>query len=60
MKGVFIINVLYDLMGGMIAGLILGYQIDKWFVSSPWGLIICSSLGICGGLYNCIKNLFKS
>ena len=34
---------------------LLGYWIDRHFDSSPWGILICATIGITGGLYNLIR-----
>lgn len=40
-------------VGGCAA---IGYWIDRhWENEQPWGLVICSVVGIIGGLYNLIR-----
>jgi F0F1-type ATP synthase assembly protein I len=34
---------------------LLGYWIDRHFETSPWGLVICATLGIVGGTYNLVR-----
>ncbi|MBI1369695.1 MAG: hypothetical protein GC162_13700 [Planctomycetes bacterium] len=33
----------------------IGYGIDRYFGSDPWGVMIGACLGLVGGLYNLIK-----
>lgn len=44
-----------ELAGAVIGACLLGYWIDRQFDTSPWGLIICSLIGVVGGLYNLIR-----
>ncbi len=39
---------------------LLGYGIDQWLDSHPWGLTIGALLGIVGGLYNLVKEAIKA
>ena len=34
---------------------LLGYWIDRHFETGPWGLVVCSLIGVVGGLYNLIR-----
>jgi F0F1-type ATP synthase assembly protein I len=49
--------VAWDFLGSIIAGAILGYFADRHFDSAPWGLIACTLLGSCTGLYRMVKTL---
>lgn len=44
-----------DFISGPIVGAILGYAIDKFFNSSPWGLLIMLLLGFAAGILNIYK-----
>ncbi|UCD28740.1 MAG: AtpZ/AtpI family protein [Planctomycetota bacterium] len=44
-----------ELAATIVVACLLGYWIDRRFESGPWGLVICSVLGIVGGLYNMIR-----
>jgi F0F1-type ATP synthase assembly protein I len=47
---------LAGVIGVMVA---LGYAVDQWLGSGPWGIVVGGSLGIIGGLYNLIKQVMK-
>ncbi|MBI1371421.1 MAG: hypothetical protein GC159_01480 [Phycisphaera sp.] len=47
-------------LAGVIAVLTwIGYGVDRWLDSAPWGLIGGALIGIVGGLYNVIKDVLK-
>lgn len=33
----------------------VGYAIDRWYETSPWGVLIGTLLGLVGGMYNLIR-----
>ncbi len=39
---------------------LLGVWIDKRYGTGPWGVLIGSTVGIVGGLYNLIRASLKS
>ena len=41
-----------ELVGSMIAGGLIGYGLDKWLETGPWGFIICLLLGVFTGFWN--------
>ena len=45
----------FELVGAIAGGALLGWWIDKQPDSAPKALIICSMIGIVGGLYNLIR-----
>ena len=45
----------YTLVGGILVLGGIGYAVDKWRGTSPWGLIIGLALGIIVGFYDLIK-----
>jgi len=48
-------------VGASAAGMALvGYLIDRWLGSSPWGVLIGMMLGLIGGFYNFIKEVSKA
>lgn len=49
----------YTLVGGIIVLGGLGYVVDKWQGTSPWGLIIGLALGIIVGFYDLVKTAAK-
>jgi F0F1-type ATP synthase assembly protein I len=43
-------------LAGVIAGLaLLGYWIDRRFLTQPWGILGGVVLGLVGGLYNLVR-----
>ncbi len=54
-----------NLLGGIIAGLIVGYFVDwifeNWFglKTAPWGLILFFFIGIIAGFKNAYQDLKK-
>lgn len=44
-----------EFIAGIIAGGMLGYGIDRWFGTAPWGLIVCFMLGFGAGLTNVMR-----
>ncbi len=49
----------YTLVGGIILLGGIGYAIDKWRGSAPWGLIVGLALGIIVGFYELIKTVYQ-
>lgn len=45
----------FDLAAAVGVGVLLGLWIDRRFDTSPWGTIICASVGIVGGLLNFVR-----
>ena len=45
----------YTLVGGIIVLGGLGYMLDRWQGTGPWGLIIGLALGIIVGFYDLVK-----
>lgn len=44
-----------EFVAGVAAGGILGWLIDRFFGTSPWGLIVCLILGFCAGMLNLMR-----
>jgi ATP synthase protein I len=43
-------------LAGTTAGLALvGYWIDRYFGTAPWGILVGVIIGIVGGLYNLVR-----
>lgn len=38
-------------LGNIIAGLILGFVVDKYLGFAPWGMIFCIIMGFVAGIY---------
>ena len=49
--------VAWEFLGSIIAGAMLGYFVDRYLDSSPWGLIVCTLFGSCSGLYRMVVML---
>ena len=45
----------YTLVGGIILLGGIGYAVDRWWGSSPWGLVIGLALGIVVGFYEIVR-----
>jgi F0F1-type ATP synthase assembly protein I len=45
----------YTLVGGIILLGGIGYAVDRWWGSAPWGLVIGLALGIVVGFYEIIR-----
>ncbi len=48
-------RVLADLLGGILGGLVIGWVIDYFAGTSPWGLLIMLFLGIVVAFRNIIR-----
>lgn len=48
-------RVLALLLGALFGGGVLGWAIDHWFGTSPWGLLIVLTLAIVGAFMNILK-----
>jgi ATP synthase protein I len=44
-----------EFIAGIVAGGMLGYGIDRWFGTAPWGMIVCFMLGFGAGLTNVMR-----
>jgi ATP synthase protein I len=40
---------------GILAGAGLGWLVDRWFSTSPWGLIVLLLLGFVAGVFNVVR-----
>jgi ATP synthase protein I len=49
----------YTLVGGIIVLGGLGYAVDKWQGSGPWGLVIGLTLGIVVGFYELVRTAWR-
>jgi F0F1-type ATP synthase assembly protein I len=48
-------------LAAAVAGFALvGYWWDRHFGTAPWGLVVASSLGIVGGLYNVVRQTLSA
>ena len=44
-----------EFVGGVFAGGLLGWTIDHYAGSKPWGLIVCTLLGFAAGILNMMR-----
>ena len=49
----------YTLVGGILVLGGIGYAVDHWRGTSPWGLIIGLVLGIVVGFYDLVKTTWR-
>jgi F0F1-type ATP synthase assembly protein I len=45
----------YTLVGGILLLGGIGYAVDRWWGTAPWGLVIGLTLGIVVGFYEIIR-----
>jgi ATP synthase protein I len=45
-----------ELVAGVLVGAGLGWLIDRWFGTSPWGLMIFLLLGFAAGVLNVMRS----
>lgn len=44
-----------ELVAGVLVGAFLGWLLDRWLGSSPWGLIVFLLLGFAAGIVNVMR-----
>ncbi len=44
-----------ELVAGVLAGAFVGWLLDRWLGTSPWGLIVFLLLGFAAGVLNVIR-----
>jgi ATP synthase protein I len=44
-----------EFVAGVLAGGILGWLVDRWVGTAPWGLIVCLILGFAAGMLNLLR-----
>ncbi len=49
-------QVLGELLGGIIGGLGLGYLVDRFAHTLPWGMIVGTILGMVAAIYAVVKS----
>ncbi|WP_029551390.1 AtpZ/AtpI family protein [Thermocrinis jamiesonii] len=65
-KSFLALTIGFNIVGGVIAGLFVGYAFDKWLMEKlfkietfPFGLLFFFFIGIISGFRNAIKDLKK-
>ena len=48
-----------ELGGVVVVMAFLGHAFDRWQGTHPWGVLTGSTIGICGGLYNLVKQVIR-
>lgn len=49
-----------ELAGALAGFALVGYWIDRWYETEPWGLLIGVILGLVGGLYNLVRQSLQA
>jgi ATP synthase protein I len=49
-----------ELAGALAGFALIGYWIDRWYGTEPWGLLIGVILGLVGGLYNLVRQSLQA
>ena len=49
-----------ELAGALAGFALIGYWIDRWYGTDPWGLVIGVILGLVGGLYNLVRQSLQA
>ncbi|HEY2136989.1 MAG TPA: AtpZ/AtpI family protein [Xanthobacteraceae bacterium] len=44
-----------ELVAGVLVGAVIGYMLDRWLGSSPWGFIVFVLLGFAAGILNVMR-----
>ena len=50
-----VMRLLTDLGAGLVAGVLLGWGLDKWLHTNPWGIVLGSLLGLAAGVRNVLR-----
>jgi ATP synthase protein I len=45
-----------ELVGGVVVGFLLGWLLDRWLGTSPWGMIVLLLLGFAAGVLNVMRS----
>lgn len=44
-----------ELVAGVLVGAFLGWALDRWLGTSPWGMIVFLMLGFAAGVFNVMR-----
>lgn len=50
----------FELAASVLGFAAVGYAFDRYYESAPRGLLICTGLGLIGGMYNLIRTALKA
>ena len=50
----------FELAASVILLTLLGVWIDKRLETEPWGVAVCATIGVVGGMYNFIRSARKA
>lgn len=50
------IRLVTDLVAGVLVGGAIGWFVDGWLGTSPWGLIVLLLLGVAAGVFNALRS----
>ena len=45
-----------ELIAGVVVGALIGWAIDHWLPTSPWGLIVFVLVGFVAGVVNVVRS----
>lgn len=48
-----------ELAAAVAGASFLGYWIDRYYKTDPWGILSCFALGLAGGMYNFIRSSIR-
>jgi ATP synthase protein I len=49
-------RVLSELIAGVLIGMAIGWQLDRWLSTGPWLMIVFLFLGTAAGVFNVIRS----
>ncbi len=58
--GAGVFSIAIELVAGVLVGGFVGYYVDHFLNSSPWGLLIFLLFGAASGFYNVYKSSMKA
>jgi F0F1-type ATP synthase assembly protein I len=44
-----------NFVGGVAGGVLLGYLVDRWQGTNPWGVLVGALVGLVGGMWGLIR-----
>jgi F0F1-type ATP synthase assembly protein I len=45
----------FEFAAAVAGSVLLGYAVDWYYETSPWGIVVGAGIGIVGGMYNMIR-----